>query len=133
MDRKRGLNIRDLAGPILLVGLLLAGLLASWYPARQQQAVARQLEESQWLALSGQWQQARDGAQQARTEWDSHRKGWAALEDHRPMEEIDALFSCLGAASAAGEREEFARTCAELSQRIRTMSEGQTLHWWNVL
>jgi len=133
MDRKRGLKLRDLAGPVLLLVLLLAGLLASWQPGRQQEAVARQLEDCQWLALSGQWQQAREGAQQAGTDWNSRRALWAALDDHRPMEDIDALFGRLSAAAAAGERTEFAMLCSELSRRILTLAESQKLHWWNVL
>ena len=133
MDRKRGMKLRDLAGLALLLVLLLAGLLGSWQPGRQQEAVARQLEDCQWLALSGQWQQAREGVKQAEEDWDSRRKLWAALEDHRPMEEIDALFGRLSAAASAGEREEFAQTCGELARRIRTLAQGQQLHWWNVL
>lgn len=133
MDRKRGLKLRDLAGPVLLLVLLLAGLLGSWQPARQQEAVARQLEDCQWLALSGQWQKAREGAQQAETDWNSRRVLWAALDDHRPMEDIDALFGRLSAAAAAGERTEFAMLCGELSRRIHTLAESQKLHWWNVL
>ena len=133
MDRKRGMRLRDLAGPVLLLVLLLAGLVGSWYPSRQQEAVSRQLEDCQWLALSGQWQQAKDGAKQAGTDWDSRRSLWAALNDHRPMEEIDTLFGQLSAAANAGERWEFARCCAELSRRINTMAEGQKLRWWNVL
>lgn len=133
MDRKRGMKLQNLAGPLLLLLLLLAGLLGSWQPGRQQEAVARQLEDCQWLALSGQWQQAREGAKQAETDWNSRQSLWQALDDHRPMEEIDALFGRLSAAAAAGEREEFAQNCAELSRRIRTMAEGRQLRWWNVL
>lgn len=133
MDRKRGMKLQNLAGPLLLLMLLLAGLLGSWLPGRQQEAVARQLEDCQWLALSGQWQQARQGAKQAETDWNSRQSLWQALDDHRPMEEIDALFGRLSAAAAAGEREEFAQNCAELSRRIRTMAEGRQLRWWNVL
>lgn len=133
MDRKRGMKLQNLAGPLLLLMLLLAGLLGSWQPGRQQEAVARQLEDCQWLALSGQWQQARQGAKQAETDWNSRQSLWQALDDHRPMEEIDALFGRLSAAAASGEREEFAQNCAELSRRIRTMAEGRQLRWWNVL
>ena len=133
MDRKRGMKLQNLAGPLLLLMLLLAGLLGSWQPGRQQEAVARQLEDCQWLALSGQWQQARQGAKQAETDWNSRQSLWQALDDHRPMEEIDALFGRLSAAAAAGEREEFAQNCAVLSRRIRTMAEGRQLRWWNVL
>ena len=102
MDRKRGMKLQNLAGPLLLLMLLLAGLLGSWQPGRQQEAVARQLEDCQWLALSGQWQQARQGAKQAETDWNSRQSLWQALDDHRPMEEIDALFGRLSAAAAAG-------------------------------
>ena len=122
-----------LAGPVLLIVLLLAGLAGSWYPGRQQEEVARQLEDCQWLALSGRWQQAREEAQQTQADWNRCRRLWAALGDHRPMEEIDALFGRLCAAANAGDRTEFAQLSAELSSRIRAMADGQALHWWNVL
>ena len=134
MDRKiRNLNIRELAGFFLLVLLLLAGLLSAWYMARQLEAVSDTLEDSAWLALSGQWENARAAAEEARTQWG---KGWklrAALTDHGPMAEIDGLFGELSVSAAAGDSSEFARICTALSCRLDALHQSQTLTWWNVL
>ena len=134
MDRKiRNLNIRELAGFFLLVLLLLAGLLSAWYMARQLEAVSDTLEDSAWLALSGQMSNARKEADAARAQWEKGRPLRAVLGDHTPMEEIDDLFAELKIYGAAGEKTEFARTCSALSSRVQAMGEAHALHWWNVL
>ena len=133
MDRKRGMKLRDLTGVILLLVLLLAGLLSAWYAGRQHTALSRQLEESSWLALSGQWQQARETSETARQRWQQHWKLWTALGDHSPMADIDVLFSRLSVYAAGGEREEFAAVSKELAQRLLALADAHTLHWWNVL
>jgi len=134
MDRKIGaLTLRELMGFFLLIVLLLAGLLSSWYGGRQHREVSRQLDSSAWQALSGEWTAAREGAEDARQQWESSRQLWASLADHTPMEEIDALFGELTIYAAAGERTDFAHTCAALSRRMEAMANAQQLSWWNVL
>ena len=134
MDRKIGaLSLRELAGFFLLVGLLLAGLLLSWYLGRQQGQVCDALEDSAWLALSGQWENARNTAEDARRQWEQNWHLRAAVTDHKPMEEIDSLFGELAIYSAAGAQTEFARTCTVLSRRLNALTQSQTLTWWNVL
>ena len=134
MDRKiGGLTLRELTAVGLLLALLLFGLLSSWFMDRQHRMISRELEESSWMALSGQWSDAREKAQQAATAWEKNRKLRAALADHTPIEEIDALFEELSIYAAAGERTEFARCCAGLSVRIRAVGEAHRLTWWNVL
>lgn len=128
-----GLTLRELTGLGLLVGLLLAGLLLDWYLGGQHRALSQQLEDCAWLALSGQWENARQTAEAVRTGWKTEWKLRAAFGDHTPMEEIDALFGELAVCGAAGERTEFARICTALASRMEAMGNAQQLCWWNVL
>lgn len=134
MDRKRAsLKAGEVAGPLLLILLLLLGLLLSWYMGRQQDRIARALEDSAWLALSGQWEDARETAARAKADWEQRWHRWAALGDHSPMEEIDALFAQLTIYGAAGERTEFSQLCSALSCRIKAVGNAHRLRWWNIL
>lgn len=134
MDRKiGGLTVRELIGFLLLILLLLTGLLSSWYIGRQQTALSHTLQDSAWLALSGQWENARKEAEEAAQTWQQHWGLRAALGEHTPLEEIDELFAQLKIYSAAGEKTDFAQTCAALSQRMETIANAHSLHWWNIL
>ena len=133
MDRKRGINGRELAGPAILVLLLLAGMLAAWYLNRHHTAMAEKMEDSSWMALSGQWENAGELAMSVRRDWE---KGWrlrAVVTDHSPMEEIDSLFWELTVYEAAGERMEFARICSILAEKLRSIAAAGGFSWWNVL
>lgn len=134
MDRKIGvMTLREFAGLLLLLLLLLTGLLLSWYMGRQHTEISRGLEDSAWYALSGEWEKARDTVDSAREQWEQGWNLWAAFADHSPMEEIDALFAALRIYAAAGERTEFAHTCAALSRHVAAMGSAHQLSWWNVL
>ena len=114
-------------------GLLLVGLLSSWYMGRQHSDISGELEDSAWLALSGQWENARKTADRAREQWEENWAFRAAFADHKPMEEIDAMFAELTVLGAAGERTDFARVCSALSRQVESMGNAQKLSWWNIL
>jgi len=134
MDRKIGtVTARELLGFGLLLLLLLAGLLSSWYMTRQHDQIADILEDSAWMALSGQWGNARNAAETAKETWQRQWKFRAAFGDHSPMEEIDALFAELTIYAAAEEQTDFAHTCAALSRRLEAMGNAHRLSWWNIL
>ena len=134
MDRKiGGLTLRELTGFALLVALLLGGLFSSWDMSRRHDGIARTLEEGTWLALSGQWENARNAAEKARQEWGRGRHHRAAFADHTPLEEIDGLFAELMVYAAVGERAEFARTCAALEERLDALGDAHRASWWNIL
>ena len=132
MDRK-SITARELAGMSLLIVLLAAGLLISRILGRQQDILAKQLEDCAWMALSGQWSDARETAENARRQWEKSWNLRAAFGDHTPMEEVDDLFARLRISAAAGDRTEFARDCAALAGRIRAVGNAQRLSWQNVL
>ena len=134
MDRKAGkLTLREVTAFALLVLLLAGGLLTGWYMGRQHDSISRELDDSVWLALSGQWDKARKTAEGAREKWEKNWHLRAAFGDHTPMEEIDDLFEEMKVYAAAGERTEFARVCGALSVRMEAMANAQKLSWWNVL
>ena len=134
MDRKiGGITLRELLGVAILALLLVAGLLSAWYLNRQITSMASTVEDSSWLALSGQWDNAKELTSSARQDWE---KGWrfrAVFSDHTYLEEIDGLFRELTVYSAAGERTDFARACALLAERLEAMASSARLSWWNVL
>ena len=134
MDRKIGaLTLREVTGIGLLLVLLAGGLLSGWYMGWQHREISQKLEDSVWLALSGQLSNAREEADAARAQWEKGRSLRAVLGDHTPMEEIDDLFAELHIYGVAGEKTEFARTCSALSSRVKAMGEAHALSWWNVL
>lgn len=134
MDRKIGsITTRELLGFGLLLALLLVGLLCSWYLPRQSGQIGEALEDSAWMALSGQWENARKTAAAAREGWERKWKIWAAFGDHTPMEEVDALFAELTIYAAAEEQTDFAHTCAALSRRVEAMGNAHRFSWWNIL
>ena len=134
MDRQiGGITLRELLGAGLLVLLLLLGLLSAWYLNRQSSAMAAALEDSTWLALSGQWENAKEMSASVRQDWE---KGWrlrAAFADHANLEEIDGLFREMMIYGAADERTEFSRTCALLAEKLKAMADSARFSWWNVL
>lgn len=134
MDRKVGhMSFRELLGFLLLTALLFLGLLSAWYLNRHQGDISRQLEDSAWLALSGQWENARQGAAAARERWEQRRSLWTVFADHTPMEEIDVLFAQLSIYAAAKDPAEFSAVCAALARHLDAMGEAHRLRWQNVL
>ena len=132
MARKRQLG-RETIGLVLLIALLLTGLYTSLEMDRYHGRIARQLEDSAWYALSGDWEKARSAAAAAENSWESHRGIASLLSDHTPMEEIDSLFSRIGIYSAARSGTEFAACCGDLSQKMVAMGEAHRLSWQNLL
>ena len=132
MDRKI-ITIRELAGMSLLVILLIVGLLVSRHMVQHQERIAGLLDDSAWMALSGQWSNARKTGEEARRQWEKQQGLRSVLADHTPMEEIDDLFAQMHISAAAGETADFARDCAALSSRIRAVGRAQKLSWQNIL
>lgn len=132
MDRK-GRPGRETIGLVLLTALLLTGLCTSLKMDRHHAKIARQLEDSAWYALSGDWEKARSAAAAAENSWESWRMVTSLLSDHTPMEEIDSLFSRIGVYSAARSGTEFAACCGDLSRKMAAMGEAHRLSWQNLL
>jgi hypothetical protein len=69
----------------------------------------------------------------AKKRWEQRWFFTAAIADHGPMDEVDALFAEMEIYAATGEAPHFAACCRELSQRLEAMADAHRFSWWNVL
>lgn len=81
----------------------------------------------------GQWEQAEAMTQAARQRWEKYRNITAALTNHEPMEEADALFDALAVYARQQDLVHFAECCAQLASLTEAIGESQSICWWNVL
>ena len=116
----------------LMLVLLLGGI-ALWLgivPFHEN--LAHELDSAAELAVAGNWEQAQKTAFEARDRWQQHQNRIAAVTDHEPMEQMEALFhelSLLDASRAV----DFACICVQLAETSRAIGETQSLKWWGVL
>ena len=119
------------------IGFLVVFLLAGWLLTlsfhRIHAPLATVLEEASKEALAGNWEDACAAADEARQYWDKYRNLTAAVADHAPLEEMDALFSQLDIYIKLNWQGDFAALCMQLSQMAAAMDESQALTWWTLL
>ena len=124
---------RFLLGLCLLIGLLALCLGIMGFSRKTGLPIAQTLEQAAEEALSGDFSQGVALAQKAYDAWKENWQRTAALSDHGPMNTIDSLFSQLKAYAQAGFREDFAALCKGLAKLISSITDAQTLSWWNIL
>lgn len=117
----------------LLVLFLVLGLWISYAMENVHMGIADSLETAAEQALSGDLPAAMETAKKAKTSWEKHWHGSAAVADHAPMDEIDGLLAQLECYGKAEQPGDFAACCARLSLLIQAMSEAHSLTWWNLL
>lgn len=119
-------------GLSLLVVLLLGGgaLWLGVVPFHEN--LAESLDTAAELAVSGQWEQAQRTAFTAYNQWQGRRDCFAAVTDHEPMEQMEALFRELSLLDIS-RWEEFSVICVQLAQTARAIGETQSLKWWGLL
>lgn len=117
----------------LLVFFLAVGTLLTFSFHRIHGPLAETLDAASEQALSGNWEQAISLAEKAREQWEQYRSFTAAIADHAPLEEMDALFSQLEVYRSLHWDAEFAAICAQLSCMAAAMEESQALTWWTML
>lgn len=118
-------------GVLLLV--LAVGIAVTWGLDRIQTPISQDLAQAAEAARQADWDRATALAHRAEAAW---QKSWhfgAAVTDHEPMEEIDALFGELSVWQGTRNAEEFAAGCARLSRLTRGIAESHRLNWWNFL
>ena len=120
-------------GITLLLLFLISGILLTCAFSRIHAPLAKTLENASQAAVSGQWETAISLADAARTRWETCRNFTAAVADHEPLEEMDALFAQLEVYKNMGLNVEFAAICTRLSQMAAAMEESQALTWWTML
>ena len=120
-------------GVALLTFFLVAGIMLTLSFHRIHAPLSDTLKEASQAAMAGSWEKAQSLAQTARDRWEKYRKFTAAVADHEPLEEMDALFSQLEYYAALDWTGEFAALCTQLSSMAAAMEESQALTWWTLL
>ena len=120
-------------GVILLLILLVAGIAVTCLFRHIHAPLSQALQEASDYALTEDWENANSLAQSAREQWERWRNFTAAVADHAPLEEMEALFSQLEIYRALQLHGEFAAVCAQLAQMAAAMEESQVLAWWTML
>ena len=120
-------------GIVLLAVMLAAGILMSVLFLRLHQPLSATLEQAKMAALSGDWEQTARLTDQAHQQWQQCRNFTAAVADHEPLEEMDALFARLEVLCRMRQADEFASDCAQLSRLAQAMADSQQITWWNLL
>lgn len=117
----------------LLILMLVIGTAITLRFSALHVPLAQQLRQAQSAAENGDWETAKAQTDAARAQWEQSRPFTAAVADHAPLEQMDALFARLAVLSQLQNLEEFAADCAELSRLATAMAHSQQLFWWNLL
>lgn len=120
-------------GTAVLAALLALGIATTVAVDRFCQPISQELTRAEQAARAGQWSQAGQLSDRARQRWEQHRALHAAVTNHEPMEEIDALFRQLDIYTAEGDSLRFAECCARLASLTEAIAEAQAICWWNLL
>lgn len=117
----------------ILVLVLAVGLGVTFGLAAIQEPTAEALAKASALAQQERWPEAEALLQTARDRWQQAWHFSAAVTDHEPMEEIDALFSGLEVYQGEKNSQEFAANCAQLSRLVLALADAHRVSWWNFL
>ena len=120
-------------GVILLSALLVTGFWLSGFMKEAHLPAAQDLRRAGELALEEQWGPAQAYAKRGQDRW---KKKWpvtAAIADHEPMDEIDALFAQLKTYAAAKEEIAYSAACAHLASLLEAISHSHSCKWWNLM
>ena len=124
---------RGWIGAGLLAGLLILGLLVTWFMGRTHTGISEELELSARFAIAGNWEEAEELAEEAYEDWQDSWHFSAAFADHEPMEEIDALFAQLLPYLLNQDAVSFSTVCRELARQVEAIGDAHNLNWWNLL
>lgn len=120
-------------GLVLLAALLAAGIWAGNRMERVHMPCAMDLQWAQSQASRGNWVAAGALTQRARDAWNRNWHFAAALANHQPMDEIDALFEELEVHLQRQDGALFCAACNYLAQKVRNLGDSFRLSWWNLL
>lgn len=116
-----------------LIFLLAAGIVISALFSSIHSPIAQSLQKASEAALSGDWDTASALTEQASRNWKKHLTFTAAVADHEPLEEMDALFAQLEVLLQLRETEDFAALSRQLSRLAQAMADSQSFYWWHFL
>ena len=124
---------RSWIGLALLAALLLTSLGAGCLMARQQCPTVEDLTQAAAFAGAEDWDKALTHLRQARDRWEKGRKAAACIADHAALADIDEAFHDLEAQAATQDPQQFPATCQTLTQKLKSLTQSQTLTWWGVV
>ena len=113
---------------ILMLLLAAGGIAITWRMDRICQPLAQALEQAETAEEA----EAVRLCAEARAGWERSRKFVAAVTDHEPMEEVDALFDSLEVYLRHGDKLHFSQSCAQLASQLKALGEAQGVGWWNI-
>ena len=120
-------------GVILLSVLLVTGFWLSGFMKEAHLPVAQDLRRAGELALEEHWERAEAYASRGQALW---KKKWpvtAAIADHEPMDEIDALFAQLDIYARVKDGQAYSALCAHLASLLDAISQSHSFKWWNLM
>lgn len=120
-------------GAGILAVFLVLGLILSGVTDKVQLPTGELLEQAAEKTLAGDFEEGIALGTEARSQWERQWKFTAAIADHSPMDEVDALFAEMEIYASTGEAPHFAACCKELSQRLEAIADAHRFSWWNVL
>ena len=120
-------------GIILLAALLTAGLQISKFMKEAHLPVVQDIRRAGQLALEEQWGPAEAYARRGQELWEKKWPVTAAIADHEPMDEIDALFAQLNVYADEKETLAYSAACAHLASLLEAISQSHSCNWWNLM
>ena len=120
-------------GIVLLGVLLLGGIGTGEFMEQAHDPVARDVRQAGDVVLRDQWELAEALVNRAQDRWKEKWPVTAAIADHEPMDEIDALFAQLKTYAAAKEEIAYSAACAHLASLLEAMSHSHSCKWWNLM
>lgn len=120
-------------GAGLLAVCLLLGICLSVAADKACLPTEALLAQAAEKTLSGDFEEGIALGMEAKDQWQAQWNGIAAIADHEPMDEVDALFAEMEIYAKTGEQPHFAACCQELSRRVRSFADAHRFSWWNVL
>ena len=124
---------RGWLGAGILVVFLIFGLMLSGVTDKAHLHTGELLEQAAEKALSDNLAEGIPLGAEAKKRWEKQWFLTAAIADHSPMDEVDALFAEMEIYASTGEAPHFAACCKELSQRLEAIADAHRFSWWNVL
>lgn len=120
-------------GAILLLVLLAMGICSTVAMGSFHRKLSRELDSISAAAMAEDWDRTQASLQQAHSYWLCHRRYVAAAASHKPIEEIDSLYSQLEIYLQRRDSMGFALCCTTLRHRTEALGEAQSINWWNLL
>ena len=116
-----------------LAAMLVIGIWITLAFSRLHIPISDALNQASEAAVAGDWEKATALTKSARADWEKFRGFTAAVADHEPLEEMDAMFAQLTVLAQQQETADFAATSAQLARLAQAMADSQSISWWNVV